>query len=219
MLSGVNRLRILVISPHCDDAELAAGGSMSRLLNRGDEVIVIAIINRFKVNDKFIDLKEEFDKSMKALEVDQFMCFDAMSDEIHQKGYDLEQKFFNLKKQFEHTKRIDMVIAPSMNDLHEDHQRVSLASRRVFKFARKYLEYKHAWNKPIHKQIQNECNNFHIGFDEADMVNKEYALACYKTQEYREYFKPRYIRALATACGLHSKKTFAERFEVVRWHY
>ncbi len=104
----------------------------------------------------------------------------------------------------------DLVFLPSTQDIHQDHQVLSLEGIRAFKTTC-LLGYDLPWNN-----ISFPTNCFSI-LTEAHVNRKVQALACYASQRHHAYLNPRFIRSLAVTRGTQIQVDFAEAFEVIRW--
>lgn len=104
----------------------------------------------------------------------------------------------------------DIVFAPSLNDLHQDHKTVAEESRRIFKRTT-MLGFELPWNN-----ISFDTFAFSV-LERKHLDKKIQALKCYKSQEHKEYFQHNFIESLAITRGVQVNATYAEAFEVVRW--
>ncbi len=104
----------------------------------------------------------------------------------------------------------DLVLMPSLNDIHQDHSTIAQEGLRAFKNTT-ILGYELIWNNLTfdttsfvileRKHIQAKCN----------------ALKEYKSQGVRDYMSEEFIFALAKTRGVQIGTKFAESFEVIRW--
>jgi LmbE family N-acetylglucosaminyl deacetylase len=191
-------MKVLVLSPHTDDAELGCGGAIAAHADRGDTVRVIAF------STPLPELYDEFDASMKVLGATG-------------RALDFETRFLPDNRQqvldcIMHEKQTfapDIVYCPSIYDTHQDHMTVYAEAVRAFHNTTMY-GYEVPWN------------NFRFSTDiftkltEKQLRRKIAALTHYKTQQHRYYFDARFLEGLARVRGVQSQTEFAEAFEAIR---
>ncbi len=205
---------ILVISPHPDDVELGCGGTLAKLSNKGAEIHYISMAD---CGDELYadycsqDLINECHKANSIINI----------PKEHNYMWRLPNKRLPTYRQEvlenieEIKKRVlpDMVFIPSLNDLHQDHQTVSIEAIRVFKNSCSILGYEEIWN------MLKSNNNLYFSLTEDNISKKMDMINCYKSQIYkgRDYLKEEYIKSIARTRGLQIGKKYAEAFEVIRW--
>ena len=104
----------------------------------------------------------------------------------------------------------NLILCPSLNDVHQDHQTIAQEALRCFK-RQSILCYEEPWNNI------NFSTNCFIKIEERHLECKVKALECYKSQRNRIYISEESIRALAVTRGTQLEGGYAEAFEVVRW--
>lgn len=120
--------------------------------------------------------------------------------------HEILEDMLNLRGSFDP----DIVLVPSLNDLHQDHRTVAEECRRMFKMT-SVLGYGVPW-----KNISFDTLAFSV-LDETQVSKKIDALLCYKSQMHRDYLNADFIRSPATTRGVQIAASFAEAFEVIRW--
>jgi LmbE family N-acetylglucosaminyl deacetylase len=104
----------------------------------------------------------------------------------------------------------DIVLMPSLGDIHQDHETVAREGLRAFKRTT-VLGYEIPWN----------CFRFHqqayVSLQPHHLDAKVEALSCYASQQHRNYANEEYIRNIARTRGIESGRELAEVFEVYRW--
>jgi len=207
-------MRILFISPHTDDVELGAGGTLLRLLEENNEILWIV----FSTAEDSLPyglskdtLKKEFLQVVKetGLKDDQYRIFNFKVRRLHEKRQEILEELVKTNKEF----KPNLVIGPSLKDYHQDHQIVANEMVRAFKRDASIICYELPWN--------------HISFDTQlfMILKKEHIerkislLKNYKSQIAlnRDYFSPDFIWGWARMRGLQVNAKYAEAFEVVRW--
>jgi LmbE family N-acetylglucosaminyl deacetylase len=105
--------------------------------------------------------------------------------------------------------RPDVVFQPSLHDVHQDHQTVAQEGLRAFKRTT-VLGYEIPWNTlEFTKQA-------YVALEQRHVERKVAALACYASQQHRNYANPDYIWNLARTHGITIGRELAEVFEVYR---
>jgi LmbE family N-acetylglucosaminyl deacetylase len=103
----------------------------------------------------------------------------------------------------------DLVFLPALSDVHQDHGVVAAEGVRAFKHAT-ILGYELPMNTI---SFQHAC---FVRLEDRHMQVKFAHAAVYRSQQFRRYLQPDFIRALATVRGLQANHEFAEAFEVIR---
>ena len=145
MINSKNK--ILIISPHTDDAELGAGGFISQLIDKKKSVLWVVFSSaRESVPDGIPKdiLSYEFKKVVKSLKLkkENYILFDYTVRRLNEKRQEILEILVKIKKEF----NPDMVIGPSLNDYHQDHQVVATEMVRAFKTSTSIISYELPWN-------------------------------------------------------------------------
>jgi len=206
-------MRILLISPHADDAELGAGASISRFIEEGYEVTVYLLITKekFPVNFPIKDRIAEFQASMKVLGVQDYRMENYPVRELYKYRQEVLEKLIALREEL----NPDMVFLPSLSDIHQDHQVAAMEGYRAFNRRARILSYELAWN------TTRFAPNYYIRVDEEDVKKKIEALSKYESQKLlnRKYLNPEFLRAQLIFRGVQCNSEYAEAFEVLHWQY
>jgi len=184
----------VIISPHADDAELWAGGSISKWRREGKEVsnvILSAPPERIR----------EAGDAASALDM-RFYLYDYPDTMLAKH----DEAIRGLLMDFDYA---DLVIIPSGKDRHQDHRAVHRIAMTVFRFST-VLTFDLPYNGSVNP-------NFFVPLTRQDVDKKIEACQCYKSQSHQTYMKPENIEALARVRGTTLRTEFAEAFEVVRW--
>ena len=200
MIDSTSPKKVLALSPHTDDAELGAGGTLHKLNKNGSEITVFSFSAPHKQNEA------EFRKSTDVLGADRIEIFDFETREFLQDRQDILQILYDYNEQFEP----DIVFTPSTNDLHQDHQVVTEEAMRAFKGCT-ILGYELPWNN-----IHFDQNGF-VELKEQDVDAKINMLKQYESQIGRRgYFEEDYLRGLVRTRGVQIDTQYAEGFETIR---
>jgi LmbE family N-acetylglucosaminyl deacetylase len=106
-----------------------------------------------------------------------------------------------------------MVIGPSLNDFHQDHQVVANEMVRAFKTASSIICYELPWNHvTFNTQLFVKLKKEHL-------VKKWEMLKNYESQltKGKTYFSEEFVYGLAKTRGVQCNSEYAEAFEVIRW--
>jgi LmbE family N-acetylglucosaminyl deacetylase len=208
-------VRCLVLSPHYDDAEIACGGLISKFVGNDDHpggerennvrVMVFSAQRRLD-GSNFDTLRQELEASSRVLNFDrQEMGFESRTLWQHR------QEVLDALCLANETYAPDVVVGPSLNETHQDHQVLAEEAFRAFKF-QNLIAYDLPWN------IRRESvKTMFVELGEDDVREKVRAVACYKSQQPRDYLTEESVWAMVKARGLQCGKLYAESFEVYRW--
>jgi LmbE family N-acetylglucosaminyl deacetylase len=202
---------VFVLAPHTDDGELGAGGTIARLIENGANVYYFA----FSTAEESVPeghpkdvLKTEVLNATKKLGIKKENVI-IYHYKVRKLNYARQEILEDLIK---HKKEIvpDLVLMPSLHDIHQDHSTIAQEGLRAFKLCT-ILGYELIWNnltfnttsfvKLEKRHVQCKCN----------------ALKEYKSQEGRNYMSEDFIYSLAKTRGVQIGTTYAESFEVLRW--
>jgi LmbE family N-acetylglucosaminyl deacetylase len=202
--------RVLVLAPHTDDGEFGCGGAMARLVDADVDVRYVA----FSVATK--SLPEGFPPDTLAREVREATAAIGIP-EAALTVHDFEVRTFPERRQ-EILERLielseewhpDAVFLPSVHDIHQDHQVVAAEGLRAFKRTT-VLGYEIPWNN------LNFSYQAYVALEQSHLERKMAALACYESQQHRNYANPEHILTRARTHGINVKREYAEVFEVYR---
>jgi LmbE family N-acetylglucosaminyl deacetylase len=203
--------RALVLAPHTDDGEFGCGGTMARLVESGAEVRYVAFSTASR------SLPPEFPADTLAHEVRAATAALGIPEE-HLTVHDFEVRTFPTARQdileilvaLNGELRPDLVLMPSLGDIHQDHETIAREGLRAFKRTT-VLGYEIPWNCFSFRQQAYVC------LEERHVDAKVAALSCYRSQQHRNYANEEYIRNVARTRGIESGREAAEVFEVYRW--
>ena len=202
--------RALVLAPHTDDGEFGCGGTMARLVEAGVEVRYVA----FSIATK--SLPHGFPPDTLAREVRAATAEMGIPESLLTL-HDFEVRTFPERRQDVLEILIglweewppDAVLMPSLRDIHQDHQVVAAEGLRAFKRTT-VLGYEIPWNN------FNFDHQAYVGLERRHVERKVAALACYESQQHRNYANPEYVWNLARTHGINVNREYAAVFEVYR---
>ncbi len=196
----MNFEKVLALSPHTDDAELGAGGTLAKLVEEGSEVTVFAFSAPKKI------LETEFQNSLETLKINESKIHDFET----RKFKSSRQEILEILYEYNQENKPDLVLTPSQNDLHQDHQVITNEAMRAFKTST-ILGYELPWNN-----IHFDQNCF-VSLNKTHLEKKLKALRHYESQiDSRDYFEEDYLEGLLRTRGVKIEEKYAESFEVIR---
>jgi len=206
--------KILVLSPHTDDAELGAGGTLIKFIAEKKEILWVVFSTAEESLPKEMDkdtLEKEFISVTKKLDLqkDQYIVNHFQVRKLHEKRQEILELLVQIRNKF----LPDLVIGPSLNDFHQDHIIVATEMVRAFKGTASIISYELPWNNvTFHTQL-------FVQLDKKYVEKKIELLQSYNSQiiKERSYFSEEFIWGFARTRGVQINTQFAEAFEVIRW--
>lgn len=207
-----NHGNILVLGPHTDDGELGCGGLMAKRKEMGHRITYAVFSScRRSVPAGHADdvLVGEVREACRILGLDpdkDLVLFDYDVRTFPEHRQEILEDLIRLRTDI----KPDLVICPSIHDVHQDHATICREAIRAFK-KQSILCYEEPWN--------NITFSTHVfeKLEPAHLDRKMAALAAYQSQRHRTYFDESVMRSLAITRGAQLEGGFAEAFEVVRW--
>lgn len=208
-----NSKRCLVLAPHTDDGEFGCGASITKLINNNVEIYYAA----FSLAEESVPsgyprniLETEVKRATKVLGIpkDNLLVYRYKVRNFASERQGILEDLVSLNKEL----KPDLVMMPSLNDLHQDHTTIANEGLRAFKKTT-ILCYELPWNNIVFS------NNCFITFSENELNKKIEALKCYESQQDRNYASEEFIRGLAITRGTQIGAQYAEVFEVIRMVY
>lgn len=204
--------RVLVLSPHTDDAELGCGATIARMVEEHVEVHVAVFSTAEESLPPGSDpdtLRREFLKAMPTLGVptSNLTIFEYPVRRLSYFRQEVLEELVRLRQAL----NPDLVLLPSGNDAHQDHQVLYAEGIRAFRNT-SILGYELPWN-----HITFSAQAFFI-LQRRHLDLKWEALQAYKSQMElrRPYFSQEFIDSLARVRGTQVKAEYAEAYEVLR---
>jgi len=203
-------MKILILSPHTDDAEIGAGGTICKFKEDHELLWVVFSTCEDSLPEGMPNgtLVIEFSKVVKFLEV-RSKVFDYRVRKLDEYRQGILEHLIEIKNEFVP----DLVIGPSLNDFHQDHKVVANEMIRAFKTSASIICYELPWNN-----VQFNTQMF-VRLTKEQIEQKIKILSFYKSQIIeRSYpFSDNFVKGLATVRGAQINHKYAEAFEVIRW--
>jgi len=202
---------ILVLSPHTDDGELGAGGTISKFLDEGKDVYYIAFSGCEASVPQGLPkntLRKECKRSTKilGLKPDKVIIMDYEVRTLPEHRQEILEKLIKLKGEFQP----EIVLVPSSHDMHQDHGVIYWEALRAFKKEASIWGYEHPWNN------LSFSTDIFVVLNLKNMERKLKALKEYKTQKSKSYMDEKNIMALGCTRGSQLDQPYAEAFELIR---
>lgn len=203
--------RVLILAPHTDDGEFGCGGTIHKMVNSGSEVYYAAfsacqqsVLTEFPSDILITEVKQA--TQVLGISPSNLILFDYEVRTFNYRRQEILEDILKLKKNI----APDLVIMPSVNDIHQDHHTIASEGTRAFKNST-LLCYEMPWNN---FNFNTTC---FVPLTEEEVATKSRALAAYKSQAHRPYANEEFIRSLARTRGVQVDRQYAEVFEVIRW--
>jgi N-acetylglucosamine malate deacetylase 1 len=203
--------KVLVLSPHTDDGELGAGGTIARLCEMDVEVHYAAF------STAEASVPAHLPRNILEIEVRQAtQVLGIHPERLHVYKYEGRKLNYARQEILEELIRLrakhafDLILMPSLTDIHQDHSTVAQEGLRAFKTVT-ILGYELIWNN-----LDFHTSGF-VTLAESHVKRKIASIGQYKSQSDRAYMSPDFIRSLARARGVQIGEEFAESFEIIRW--
>lgn len=202
---------VLVLAPHTDDGELGAGATINLLLENGTKVYYVTFSTAQESVPKGFPgdiLKTEVRAATKSLGIpeENLIIFDYQVRRLNYHRQEILEDLIKIRTRAE----FDLVLLPSLNDIHQDHLTVAQEGLRAFK-GTTVLGYELIWNNLT---FNTTC---FIRLADKHIDAKVRALKCYKSQQHRDYMSKDFVESLARTRGVQIGAKYAEAFEVIRW--
>ncbi len=208
-------MKILIISAHADDACVAIGGTIAVLAENKENVMKFL---SFSIAEKSVP--KGFPKDVVAGE-----CIKAMKvlgipkKDITMERYPVRdfpehrQEILEYLIKFRNKFQPDMVIFPSTDDVHQDHEVINHECIRAFRSCSSLYGYDFPWNV-----ISGNRLNLFYEIKEKHLLAKIKALKCFESQFAKGsmILEEEYTRSLVIERGHRVGVRYAEALEIIR---
>lgn len=202
--------RILILAPHTDDGELGCGGTITKLIEDGNEVFYVAfsacqqsVLPQFPSDILISEVKSA--TKVLGISPSKLILFDYEVRTFNYKRQAILDDMLKLRESI----KPDIVFMPSVNDIHQDHCTIADEGIRAFKFS-SILCYELPWNN---FSFNTTC---FISLSESQINQKAKSIDEYKSQAHRSYASKEFIISLAKVRGVQCGNKYAESFEIIR---
>ena len=211
MLNFVSeKTKVLLLSAHTDDCELAMGGTISRFVNAGADIMWVIFCNAWEslpasYPEGTLLTEQEAAAGKLGIGPERVTVKSIPVRHFPEHRQHILEDLVEIKKSF----RPDLVFCPSLQDTHQDHKTLAEEAQRAFKSST-LLGYIIPWNMHLEKR------NLFMELSPEDFEKKMEALACYKSQIEKYPILLEKTRAIGYAGGLSCLEGYSESFEVIR---
>ncbi len=207
-------MKALFLAPHGDDAHIAAGGTMARLVEADAEISILAFCNADDALPKGFKKGAVFEELVKAAQDlsiprDRIVLKDYANHRFPERRQEILQSLVNWRRE----DPPDVVFAPSTADVHQDHATVATEALRAFRKTSSIYGFDMPWNVVGLNRL-----DVYVELSEEHLALKTKALARFASQQGKSNncATPEYARHLAAVRGNEIEVPYAEAFEVVR---
>lgn len=197
-------MKILLLAPHADDVELGCGATVARFVEERHDILWAVFAPVEMLNAEHLSVIQEL-----GLEKSKCPYFHFNTRHIFERRQELLENLLAIKSGFSP----DLVIGPSLNDLHQDHRTVAEEMVRAFKNCCSIICYELPWNHiSFEVQLLVKLERRHID-------KKMQMLSKFKSQFAirGRYFSEEFNRGLSAVRGMQLGSEYAEAFEIMRW--
>lgn len=211
MAKTIKGMKILVLCPHADDAEVGCGGTLARFIEEGKKIFCVAFSTYEKYfPGKFSEdiLRTEIKKATKILGINpkNLILFNYETRVFPAFRQSILDDLIRLRNQL----KPDLVILPSTHDVHQDHQVISQEGIRAFRNI-SIIGY-----EMFHNNMTFPAKLF-IPLTKKHINLKMKAINHYQSQAFRVSLSPISYENLARIRGMQIATEYAEAFEIIRW--
>jgi LmbE family N-acetylglucosaminyl deacetylase len=200
---------VLVLAPHVDDESIGCGATIARFVEEGLSVRVAAFSKAVISLPDGVTEQQVTDEYFRA--IGRLGCIGHIYN-YPTRDFDLNrQDFLDTMVQMREAYEPDLVICPSLNDMHQDHQIIAEQACRAF------------WDvSVVGFESVRKCKRFdarvYIPVALEHVTRKMEAVQCYESQSIKELFPgdPNYVMSQARLRGLQIGEPLAEAFECVQ---
>ena len=196
-----------MVSPHTDDAELSCGGSISRWVREGREVLIAYLSDTRNVfgDNHGITLRAEARNAAEkmGLKQESIVFYDFPTRSF----FDVRQEILDALIQIAHDFDPDLVVGPDPEDTHQDHNATANELPRAFRRS-SIFGFDTYWNMSHQKPeavVELQLEDFERKLD---------AIRCYLSQAHRPYMDKDALMAQARFRALPRGFALAESFSI-----
>jgi LmbE family N-acetylglucosaminyl deacetylase len=204
---GKKKKNVVVFGAHPDDFEVGCAGTILKYL-KDINLMIFVMSDRYE-DGKMRDLKEA-DKSIKILGLERIplKVFNIPTRVFH----DYKSKIRNILYEIAIKTEVDIVFAPPINDIHQDH--IVLADEVIRLFREKTV-----FGYEVIRSGYNFKPQLHVKLTDEIVSRKIKAAQCYKSQWSTTksggyYFSKDVMKGLMRSRGAQFGLEYAEAFEI-----
>ncbi|MBN1600768.1 MAG: PIG-L family deacetylase [Chitinispirillaceae bacterium] len=206
--------KVLVLSPHTDDAELGAGGTIAKFLEEGIEIFYVVFSGcEISVPDGMAKetLREECKTATSILGLNSGRV--SILNYPVRKFPEYRQDILDAMIQMKDRYLPNLILVPSSSDMHQDHRVICEEALRAFKRDSSIWGYEHPWNNLVF------TTDIFIKLSKEQVEKKLASLRAYHSQSDKSYMSEDSILSLIRTRGTQLDVSYAEAFELIRMIY
>lgn len=203
--------KVLILAPHTDDGEFGCGGTITRLIEDGNDVYYAAfsackqsVLPQFPEDVLITEVKAA--TKVLGIKPENLILFDYDVRTMNYKRQEILDDMIKMRTEIDP----DVIFMPSKNDIHQDHLTIAEEGLRAFKFCTIFC-YEMPWNNLTF----NTTAFFKL--EDRHIEKKLAALVEYKSQAHRPYASEDFIKGLARTRGTQMGTHYAEVFDIIRY--
>lgn len=200
-------MKILLVSAHPDDAEISCGGTISRLRIPENEIWSIYFCPCTE-DSKNKGHLEDHQKACELLGIDRLIAKEFLVNRLEEYKQKVRDILYKLREEY----KPDLVLCPSIHDLHQDHKTVSECCLTIFRDTSSILGF-----EVLRSVGPKFTPNLYVLLTRLDVKRKIEAIKCYKSQlKARPYFfTVENFLAQMKMRGVQAKSDWAEAYELM----
>jgi len=207
-------MNVLAIGAHFDDVELGCGGALAKHVAKGDKVTVyVATVSGFS-NHRNSEIRSneiaqaEGEAAMRALGVETLICGNFKTLEVEFVDA-LNVEILRIVEE----RKIDLVYAHWVGDIHHDHQAVARATLHSSRHVPRLLMYRSNW---YHSPLDFR-GNFYVDITDSWSKKRDAIMAHASEVERTGRKWLSFFENEAENAGQRIGRRYAEVFEVLKW--
>jgi LmbE family N-acetylglucosaminyl deacetylase len=207
-------MNVLAIGAHFDDVELGCGGALAKHVDKGDKVTVyVATVSGFS-NHRNSEIRSneiaqaEGEAAMRALGVETLICGNFKTLEVEFVDA-LNVEILRIVEE----RKIDLVYAHWVGDIHHDHQAVGRATLHSSRHVPRLLMYRSNW---YHSPLDFR-GNFYVDITDSWSKKRDAIMAHASEVERTGRKWLSFFENEAENAGQRIGRRYAEVFEVLKW--
>ena len=201
-------MKILLVSAHPDDGEISCGGTIARFKREGHEIRSIYFCPCTEEGSKNEGHLKDHRKAVEILGIDYLYEETFPHDTLEYYKQDVRNILYKLREEY----KPDLVLCPSLSDMHQDHKAVAECCLTIFRDTSTILGFE------VIRSVGPTFNaNYFIMLKTEDVLKKVDAIEVYKSQlKARPYFFNREVFvAQMKMRGTQAKAQWAEAYELI----
>ena len=215
--------KILILSPHADDEILGCGGFISKFSKKNYQINVLILTNANKGAPEIYSLEEiktirNEAKAANHLIGTKKLFFENLPG-LNLNNYPL-YKITRIIDKYITDINPEIVLIPSINDIHDDHKIIFKAAKVSMRMnkkmnIKKILSYEVLSETEWNEDEKSFNPNYYVSLNKSDIINKVKSFLKYKSQV-KKFPHPRSKEAIMNLSRLRGSQVFTEYAEAFK---